>query len=147
MLLRNVKLKKSCPGTRLKNNLSTLFTFEEQLVNSLQLPVHVWRTTCQLSSTPGTRLKNNLSTLFNSRTILLYTCILVGVDVNLICWNSLSEIWRWFLTTHSRLGNHYTWKMSKCGVFLVRIFPHWDWIRRVKDQKTPYLDNFHAVNY
>ena len=51
------------------------------------------------------------------------------------------------------------WKVSKYGVFLVRIFPHSDWIRRDTSycsvfspntgkygpEKTPYLDPFHAV--
>ena len=51
------------------------------------------------------------------------------------------------------------WKVSKYGVFLVRIFPHSDWIRgftsylfvfsanagKCGAEKTPYLDTFHAV--
>ena len=51
------------------------------------------------------------------------------------------------------------WKVLKYGFFLIRIFPHFDWIRRDtpylsvfspnvgKDEpeKTPYLDTFHAV--
>ena len=50
-------------------------------------------------------------------------------------------------------------EVSKYGVFLVRIFPHSDWIRRdteylsvfspnagkYRPEKTPYLDTFHAV--
>ena len=49
--------------------------------------------------------------------------------------------------------------MSKYGVFLIRILPHSDWIHRdtkylsvfspnagkYAPEKTPYLDNFHAV--
>ena len=35
-----------------------------------------------------------------------------------------------------------TWKVSVSGVFLVRIYPHWDWIRT---RKTPNMDTSHAV--
>ena len=52
-------------------------------------------------------------------------------------------------------------KVPKYGVFLVRIFPHLDWIRRDMEyfyvfnpnagkygpEKTPYLDTFQAVNH
>ena len=44
---------------------------------------------------------------------------------------------------------HYTvWKVSVFGVFLVRIFPHSDWIRRDTERygKTPNTDTFHAVS-
>ena len=34
------------------------------------------------------------------------------------------------------------WKVSKYGVFLVRIFPH---AGKHRPEKTPYLDTFHAV--
>ena len=50
------------------------------------------------------------------------------------------------------------WKVSVFGVFLVRIFPHSDWIRRygvsfriqsewgkIRTRKTPNTDTFHAV--
>ena len=50
------------------------------------------------------------------------------------------------------------WKVSVFGVFLVRIFPHSDWIRRdvslliyfecrkIRTRKTPNADTFHAVD-
>ena len=55
---------------------------------------------------------------------------------------------------------HTVWKVSKYRVFLVRIFPHSDWIRRdtkylsafsrnaekYGPEKTPYLGTFHAVS-
>ena len=54
---------------------------------------------------------------------------------------------------------HTAWKISKYGVFLARIFPHSDWIRRGTQylsifspnlgkygpEKTPYSETFHAV--
>ena len=40
-----------------------------------------------------------------------------------------------------------SWKMSVFIVFLVRIFPHLDWIRENRDRKTPNMDTFHAVIY
>ena len=37
------------------------------------------------------------------------------------------------------------WKVSKYGVFLVRIFPYPDWIQENADQKkTTHLDTFHT---
>ena len=38
---------------------------------------------------------------------------------------------------------HTAWKMFVFGVFLVRIFPHWDWIRTIKNPKT---ETFHVVS-
>ena len=56
-------------------------------------------------------------------------------------------------------NNDTAWKVSKCGVFVVRIFPNSDWIRKdtpylsifnpnagkYGPEKTPYLDTFHVV--
>ena len=38
---------------------------------------------------------------------------------------------------------HTAWKMFVFGVFLVHIFPHWDWIRTIKNPKT---ETFHVVS-
>ena len=37
------------------------------------------------------------------------------------------------------------WKVSTFAVFLVRIFPHSDWIRKIRTRRTPNTDTFHAV--
>ena len=43
-------------------------------------------------------------------------------------------------------GESYTTrKVSKYGIFLVRIFPYSLQIREIRTRKTPYLDTFHAV--
>ena len=38
-------------------------------------------------------------------------------------------------------AHHFAWKMSKCGVFVVRIFLHWDWIRRFTESISVFSPN------
>ena len=69
-------------------------------------------------------------------------------------WNILLS----FLSPAFYFNSCTAWKVSKYGVFLVRIFPHSDWIRRDTSysvlspnagkygpEKTPYFDTFHTV--
>ena len=54
-----------------------------------------------------------------------------------------------FEETSVRIGMITAWKVSVLGVFLVRIFPHLDWILRMwenADQKTPNTDTFYTVD-
>ena len=62
----------------------------------------------------------------------------------------LVNMFRW---VHSLLVSVTAWKVSVFGVFLVRIFPHLDWIslrilsecRKILNRKPPNTDTFHAV--
>ena len=70
---------------------------------------------------------------------------------------SKGSSWKVDSTVQSQI--YTAWKVPKYGVFLVRIFPHSDWIRgftsylfifspnagKYGAEKTPYLDTFHAV--
>ena len=50
---------------------------------------------------------------------------------------------RWKIKPWIAINVHYTaWKVSKYGVFLVRIFPHMDWIRENTDQKNSVFKYF-----
>ena len=51
-------------------------------------------------------------------------------------------MWNGMLLGNENYGQCTAWKVSVFGVFLVRIFPHVDWIRTTK---TPNTDTFHAV--
>ena len=63
-------------------------------------------------------------------------------------------------TMHVTLVSYITWEVSLFGVFLVRLFPHLDWIRKCTpyfsysvqmrknpDQKAPNTDTFHEVTF
>ena len=72
----------------------------------------------------------------------LYEEKLKGLQFDKICmqslkknlWRKINRVLQWYILQHltkpSHLLSRYTaWKGSVFGVFLVRIFPHSDWIR------------------
>ena len=84
------------------------------------------------------------------------------IFLNFCSHDSFDFRW-WYLQWEISVHTTTAWKLSKCVVFLVRIFLHLDWIRRdakyarylsvfspnagkYGPEKTLYLDAFHAVN-
>ena len=69
---------------------------------------------------------------------------------------SLMENFIFYAVNGKKLNHRFlakwitAWKVAKYGVFLVCVFPHSDWVipnaGKCGPEKTPYLDNFHAVN-
>ena len=80
----------------------------------------------------------------NDKNKVLVSIFFANKNTLLLKWNSYIFCSIIFCTTS---------KVSKYGVFLVRIFPYLDWIQRftqskygeIRTRKTPYLNTFNAV--